>query len=114
MQASERQYTGVLQFFHNYEHDPDGRTHCIGMPSNPYVIQHKDGKHIISTEFAKGHGYRCVPQWFKFTKREGWGYDMSSAEKVDESEVTQNGKANKSKGANDLWEYSRKHKDHRD
>ena len=113
MKAGERKYTGVLQYFHNYEHDPEGGTHCIGMPSNPYVIQHEDGKHIISTKFAKGHG-RSDVQWFEFSKRLGLGYDMSSYEKVDKSDVTAKGRLNISKKANALWESYNKNKDHKD
>ena len=78
-----RKYTGVLQYFHNFEHDPSGRNHCKSHGNYPYTIQHCNGKHSISSPIARGHGRGCKPQWFKFTKRLGSGYDMASGIKVD-------------------------------
>jgi len=92
MKPSERKYTGVLQYFHNYEHDPEGRTHCTGPASNPYKIVHKDGKHFINTEYAVGHGKNVERQWFKFTKKIDGLWDMSSSEKVDKDSVPEKGK----------------------
>ena len=73
-----RRYTGTLQFFHNYEHDPAGRTHCQSNGKHPYRITHLNGKHIISSQIAVGHGRGRKPQAFRFTKRLGKGYDMMS------------------------------------
>ena len=87
MKPSERKYAGPLQFFHNYEHDKEGRTHCLGSKSNPYAIVHKNGKHLINTEAARGHGKGGEPQWFKFRKTVG-GYDLSSGRVVPKDEVT--------------------------
>jgi len=84
MTESKRKYSGVLQYFHNYEHDSEGRTHCSGPDSNPYRIGHLGGKHIISHRYAVGHGKKCKRQWFKFTRRLGFGYDMASGIKVSE------------------------------
>jgi len=86
MNPSERKYTGVLQFFHCYEHDPEGRTHCTGPASNPYVIEHVDGKHKISLPVAVGHGKKLEREWFRFTERLGDGWDMASGVKVDRLE----------------------------
>ncbi len=87
MKPGERKYNEVAQYFHNYEHDPEGRVHCIGAESNPYRIIHKDGKHIINTEYARGHGRGGHPQWFKFTEKLGNGYDLKSGIEVDVSNV---------------------------
>lgn len=78
-----RKYTGVMQYFHNFEHDPEGRNHCHSEGDYPYAIEHKDGKHIISARIARGHGRGCKPQWFKFTERCNGGYDMTSAVRID-------------------------------
>lgn len=78
-----RKYTGPMQFFHNFEHDPKGRTHCKGPPSNPYIIAHEKGKHKITLRYARGHGRGAKPQWFKFTKRLGNGYDLASGVPVE-------------------------------
>jgi len=82
MKSSERKYTGPLQYFHNYEHDEEGRVHCEGPPSNPYRIKHVNGKHKINLRFAKGHGYRNKPQWFEFIKKLKNGWDLASGIKV--------------------------------
>ena len=82
-----RKYTGPMQFFHNFEHDPEGRTHCKGPLSNPWEIEHSNGKHIITSEYAKGHGRAKIPQWFKFTKKLKTGYDLRSAIKIAREEV---------------------------
>ena len=73
----------VRHFFHNYEHDSEGRRHCTGPVSNPYKIEHVGGKHKITHKYAKGHGKSRKPQWFKFTKRLGNGWDLSSGVPVD-------------------------------
>ena len=78
-----RRYTGVLQFFHNFEHDPRGRTHCESHGQFPYSIEHVNGKHRISSREAIGHGRGGKPQKFRFTKRLGSGWDMTSGLKVD-------------------------------
>ena len=82
-QKSERKYTGPLQYFHNYEHDPEGRTHCEGPPSNPYKTEHVNGKHKINLPTARGHGKRNKPQWFRFTEKlPGGGWDLASGIKI--------------------------------
>lgn len=92
MKPSEREYTGPTQYFHNYEHDPEGRTHCRGPEGNPYRIVHYKGKHIINTQYAKGHGKGNIPQWFKFTDRVGLGWDLASGVKVEPRDVPNTGK----------------------
>lgn len=77
-----RKYTGVCQFFHNFEHSKEGRAHCKSNGNYPYTIKHYKGKHIISAKMAKGHGRGCKPQWFLFTRRLGGGYDMASGVKI--------------------------------
>ncbi len=77
-----RKYTGVLQFFHNFEHDPKGLNHCLSDGNYPYTIEHKDGKHIISSSIARGHGRGGEPQFFRFAKRVTGGYDMASGVKI--------------------------------
>lgn len=72
-----RKYTGTLQYFHNFEHDPRGRTHCKSSGKHPYTIRHRDGKHIISHPIAQGHGRGGKPQLFRFPKRLRDGFDMS-------------------------------------
>lgn len=88
MRESQRKYTGVLQFFHNYQHDKEGRRHCSGPLSNPYRIDHVNGKHIITHKYAVGHGKKCKRQWFRFPRRLSFGYDMSHYVKVDEPDNT--------------------------
>lgn len=79
----QRKYTGVMQYFHNFEHDPEGLHHCESEGQYPYTIEHKDGKHVISAPIARGHGRGCNPQWFRFTERTNGGYDMASGERID-------------------------------
>ena len=92
MKDRERKYTTPDQYFHNFEHDPEGRTHCRGSVSNPYRIVHYNETHIINTEFAKGHGKSKNPQWFKFTKRKGKGFLLSSGELVNYEDTTKKGR----------------------
>lgn len=92
MKPSERKYSGVGQYFHNYEHDPEGRTHCLGPESNPYVIIHSNGKHLINTEYAVGHDKGVNRQWFRFKKKLAGGYDLSSGEKVESNAVPASGR----------------------
>ncbi len=92
MKPSEREYTGVTQFFHNYEHSFEGLTHCRGPVENPYRIVHYEGRHIINVEYAKGHGMRNIPQWFKFTERLGKGWLIVSGEKIESNEIPKEGK----------------------
>ena len=91
MKPSKRKYTGPLQYFHNYEHDEEGRTHCLGPKSNPYVIAHKDGKHLINAPIAKGHGKGGEPKWFKFKKAAG-GFDLSTGKVIPVEEVNKSQK----------------------
>jgi len=55
----------ILWHFHNYEH---GYKHCEGPSSNPYEIEHHGKIHIISTQYARGHGINKETQWFNFTE----------------------------------------------
>jgi hypothetical protein len=76
----------VEWYFHNHEH---GLNHCRGGAKNPYEVRHSpEGGHEISKEYARGHGLKRMPQWFRFPKKtkDGWR-DLSSGEKVDVSEV---------------------------
>lgn len=75
-----RQYrtSNPAQFFHNFEHSPQGRTHCKSSGKYPYTIQHDNRKHVISAAVARGHGKGGKEQWFKFPKKLGKGYDLSS------------------------------------
>jgi len=59
-----------------------GRNHCRSNGNFPYTIRHHNGKHIITAKIARGHGRGCKPQWFKFTRRLGGGYDMASGVKI--------------------------------
>ena len=86
MRRSDRKYTGVLQFFHNYEHDKEGRTHCTGPPSNPWTIEMLGERHVISSQYAMGHG-RGHTQWFKFTEKAPGGWFMKSGQRIDRTEV---------------------------
>ncbi|KKM93517.1 hypothetical protein LCGC14_1207600 [marine sediment metagenome] len=86
MKKRKRKYTGTLQFFHNFEHDPEGRTHCKSGGKHPYKIKHLNGKHVISHPVVMGHGVGCKPQWFKFKRKLGGGFDMASGVKIDKPE----------------------------
>lgn len=77
-----RKYTGILQFFHNFEHNAKGRNHCKSAGKYPYNIHHAKGKHVISRSLARGHGRGGKPQWFKFTGRVAGGYDMASGKRI--------------------------------
>lgn len=77
-----RKYTGVLQFFHNFEHDPEGLNHCHSEGDHPYSIKHKDGKHVISHSVVRGHGRGGEPQWFRFILKVDDGYDMASGKRI--------------------------------
>ena len=90
MKESQRKYTGTLQYFHNYEHDPEGRKHCKGAVSNPYRVKHSEGKHIVNLPYAKGHGKHRKTQWFKFNKRSSGGWDMTSGVKVPKPPIDYN------------------------
>jgi len=83
VRKSPRKYTGILQFFHNFEHDPKGRTHCHSKGNFPYTIEHMNRKHKISSKTAIGHGRGGKPQKFIFTRKLGDGYDMASGKKVE-------------------------------
>lgn len=92
MKPSNRQYTGPSQFFHNYEHNPEGLTHCRGPEGNPYRIVHYEGKHIISTEYAKGHDKKRDITWFKFNERLGPGWNLNSGTILAVKDVPESGK----------------------
>jgi len=93
MKPSKRKYVGVSQYFHNYEHDPEGLTHCRGPASNPYRIVHYKGQNIISTEYAKGHGKKREIQWFRFENRFGPGWNLASGVMVDSEDVPEKAKS---------------------
>lgn len=82
MKEGKRTYRNPSQFFHNYEHDPEGRTHCKSSGKYPYSISHYNGRHVISAKVARGHGKGGREQWFEFTERLGNGYDLSSGVKI--------------------------------
>jgi len=75
----------VLWYFHNYEH---GYKHCKGPISNAYEVEHYKNIHIINKEYAKGHGIKRKPQWFKFVKKikSGW-WEVESGVKVSLNQV---------------------------
>lgn len=79
---SPRKYTGVMQYFHNYEHDPRGLNHCRSAGNYPYEIEHVNGRHKISARIAIGHGRGGKPQKFRFTRKLGSGWDMASGVKI--------------------------------
>jgi HK97 family phage portal protein len=70
------------------EHDHGGilaYVHCKGGKKNPYEIKHTSNgnlKHEITKQYARGHGFNLEPQWFKFVKKLGKGWDLSSGEKI--------------------------------
>lgn len=78
-----RKYTGVLQFFHNFQHDPKGLRHCSSKGKHPYTIVHRNRKHLISAPVARGHGRGGKSQLFSFTKRRGKFYDMASGKRIE-------------------------------
>lgn len=78
----QRTFRSPSHYFHNYEHDPRGRTHCKSSGQHPYKIEHSSSKHIISNRVAIGHGRGGKSQAFVFKKRLGKGYDLSSGVKV--------------------------------
>jgi len=79
-------------FFHNYEH---GYKHCVGGEINPYEVDHHtmpsaNGKiiHVINSEYARGHGIKRKPQWFKFVDRiDDIHYKLDSGVKIDVKDV---------------------------
>ncbi len=79
---SPRKYKGVLQHFHNFEHDKTGRRHCKSSGKHSYTIQHVNGRHVISSAVAKGHGRAGKPQLFRFSMKVPGGYDMASGVKI--------------------------------
>jgi len=95
----ERSEVGSIEwFFHNYEH---GYKHCKGGKANPYEIVHRDidNKHSINKEFARGHGIKKVPTWFKFKyKLDNEYWDLASGVEVDTNEVPENMKFNINRG----------------
>ena len=86
--TKHRTYDKVVDFFHNYEHDPTGLTHCIGSPSNPYHIHHvritglSNVQHVIDLAYARGHGLGNEPQWFHFASPLRGGHWLERGEKV--------------------------------
>ncbi len=70
----------VERYFHNFEH---GYKHCKGGAKNPYIVEHHGKGHIISTQYARGHGSSKKIQWFKFPKKvkTGW-WELESGVKI--------------------------------
>ncbi len=83
-----RKYEAVVDYFHNYEHDPQGLTHCKGSDANPYEIKHFEDKHIISLAYARGHGENNTPQWFHFPKKLRDGFELESGKKINVPDKT--------------------------
>jgi hypothetical protein len=81
-----RNYDKVEPYFHNFEHNEAGTTHCHSEGNYPYEIKMVNGKHIITGHIARGHGYGNEPQWFVFINKLGSGYDLSSGIKIDNPE----------------------------
>ena len=77
-----RRYTGVVQLFHNAEHDPRCLNHCKSDGQLPYRIEHVNGKHKITAKVAVGHGQAGKPQTFCFTSRVGNGWNLSSGKRI--------------------------------
>ena len=78
-----RDYGKVEPHFHNFEHSETGTTHCHSEGNHPYEISMSNGKHIISAQVAKGHGYDNESQWFVFAEKLGSGYNLASGIKID-------------------------------
>ncbi|MFA5379940.1 MAG: hypothetical protein WC455_29540 [Dehalococcoidia bacterium] len=78
-----RQYNCVSDYFHNYEHSPEGLTHCHSTGQYPYNVHHFNGHHVITAAVARGHGRGGHEQWFRFSKRLGDGYDLASGTKIE-------------------------------
>jgi ubiquinone/menaquinone biosynthesis C-methylase UbiE len=78
----------VLWFFHNYEH---GYKHCKGPKTNSWIIKHvkvnKKLRHVITSEYARGHGIKYKTQWFKFKKKYKNAWFISSGVKVSLKDV---------------------------
>jgi len=75
-------------YFHNYEH---GYKHCTGGAKNPYTVDHFGKMHGIDKQYARGHGIKRKPQWFKFTKKIKSGlWDLSSGTPIDIKGVPKN------------------------
>jgi len=76
-----------ITFYFHYENH--GKLeHCQGGPANPYQTKHSGRGHLISKQYARGHGVGNKPQWFKFTKKHspGW-WVLESGEMVDVESV---------------------------
>uniref|UniRef100_A0A6M3JA74 Putative ligase n=1 Tax=viral metagenome TaxID=1070528 RepID=A0A6M3JA74_9ZZZZ len=82
--STSRGYDNVVDYFHNYEHSPEGENHCVGSESNPYEISHLDGKHVISLKYARGHGVGNRPQWFYFPRVLDGGFELESGQPLDD------------------------------
>ena len=85
---SPRKYEDVVDYFHNYQHSPEGLTHCTGSEANPYKIVHVlfGGRveHKISLSYARGHGEGNKEQWFRFRDYLEDGYHLETGEPIPE------------------------------
>ena len=81
-----RNYDKVEDYFHNYEHSDAGLTHCHSEGKHSYTIEHYHGKHKISAQIAVGHGKGNKPVKFRFTKKLGDGWELSSGVPVHDGE----------------------------
>lgn len=86
--TTPRKYEDVVDFFHNYEHSPEGLNHCHGSEANPYTITHVNFagriEHKISLSYARGHGRGNEEQWFRFREMLEDGYHLETGEKIPE------------------------------
>lgn len=71
--------------FHYKNHDE--LVHCEGGAANPFKITSKGSSHVISKEYARGHGIKRKPTWFKFNKNPGDGYLLESGTEIPVSKV---------------------------
>ncbi len=81
----QRSFNRVSHYFHNFEHDPQGRTHCRSNGQHPYQIEHLNGQHVITRHIAVGHGRGGKPQAFVFKRKRGKGFDLESGVRVDKA-----------------------------
>ncbi len=82
LHSHTRPNVGTIEwYFHSDNHDQI--RHCEGSVSNHYVIVHKGKLHVINKKYARGHGIKGEPQWFKFTEKLSNGmYNLKSGIKI--------------------------------
>lgn len=87
----------VAWYFHNNaSHGPGGHDdtqgnygyqHCEGSESNNYKVKHLGKDHVITKQYARGHGVNTEPTWFKFTAKLKGGWDLASGEVIPVADV---------------------------